>query len=75
MAELVKPTPILKVSRKELEMTVRIQTDQDVEIREGDTYQMTIAGAQEEAVAVVIAHANYMTRGLTREWTLAVRFA
>lgn len=35
MGSLVRPTPILRVSRKELELVVRILTDDDTPFLEG----------------------------------------
>lgn len=75
MASLIHPTPVLRVPRKELELVIHLSTSQDITIHDGAEYQLTIEDGDEETGVVKVKHANYVTRGVTREWTLTLTFA
>jgi hypothetical protein len=75
MASLTVPTPVIHVERKELEMVVHLQTNQDVTFHEGDSFVLVVDGSGSEQGVIFVKHAHHMSRGLTREWTLTLRYA
>lgn len=78
MASLTTRRPTITVARKDLEFTVRLDTPDGEEIREGDTFFFVVTGGLDNVSVeqtVQVVRTNSMTLGTTRKWTLTLRYA
>lgn len=79
MASLTTRRPTITVPRKDLEFIVKLDTSDSEDIRSGDTFFFVVGGQPNGAVDIVeqtvqVVHANSMTLGGTRKWTLTLRY-
>lgn len=74
-AKIKTYAPTIEVPYHELRLVVSVETGQDVTIKTGDRYSLSVGGSrvfEDDSVSTTVESASCSTHGVIRKWSLTL---